>query len=282
MNDSRLTQPATTPPTALSIAGSDSGGGAGIQADLLTFAAFGVFGTTAITAVTAQNTIGVQQVTMLSTEAIRQQIHSVSNDFTVAAVKTGMLGNPDVVDLVQELAATGRFSALVVDPVLVATTGAALFSDDARAAYIRLLPYVDVLTPNLAEAEHLLATEISTIEEMHRAARSLCDLGARTALVKGGHLAGGMATDVFCDGNSSIAIHRERIDTKNVHGTGCTLSAAITAALALGNTTYDAVVLAKQYVSICISGAVDWNLGAGPGPVNHRATRTPPAAKRPR
>ncbi|HVB00765.1 MAG TPA: bifunctional hydroxymethylpyrimidine kinase/phosphomethylpyrimidine kinase [Acidimicrobiales bacterium] len=260
-----------TPPVALTIAGSDSGGGAGIQADLRTFGAFGVFGTSAITAVTAQNTVGVQQVALLDPEIIRSQIISVTSDFDVRCVKTGMLGTAAVVDLIQNLAESHLFAKLVVDPVMVATTGARLISEDARDSYLRLLPFIDLITPNLYETEYLLQTKVMNIQDMQEAARRLCDLGARSALVKGGHREGAYAIDVFYDGTTVKLFQQPKIDTCNVHGTGCTLSAAIAAALALGESTVTAIDLAKRYVSSCIAGAVDWKLGSGSGPVNHLA-----------
>ncbi len=258
-----------TPPVALTIAGSDSGGGAGIQADLRTFAAFGVFGTSAITAVTAQNTVGVQRILLLDPEIVRDQIISVTSDFDVRSVKTGMLGCAAVVNLVRNFAEHHHFPTLVVDPVMVATTGARLLSEDARDAYIHLLPFVDLITPNLYETEFLLQTEVTDVQDMQRAARRLCDLGARSALVKGGHLQGSYATDVFFDGTTLELFQETRIDSHNVHGTGCTLSAAITAALAQGVDTIEAVARAKEYISSCIKGSADWKIGAGAGPVNH-------------
>ncbi|HUY06003.1 MAG TPA: bifunctional hydroxymethylpyrimidine kinase/phosphomethylpyrimidine kinase [Acidimicrobiales bacterium] len=261
-----------TPRVALTIAGSDSGGGAGIQADLRTFSAFGVFGTSAITAITAQNTVGVQHVKMLDLEIIRAQIISVTGDFNVQCVKTGMLGTSAVVDLIRMLANDRLFPLLVVDPVMIATTGAHLLSEDARDSYLRLLPFVDVITPNLFEAEYLLQTEVVNLRDMEDAARQLCDLGARSALVKGGHLDGDFATDVLYDGTSIRHFQQPKIDTRNVHGTGCTLSAAITASLTRGENTGGAVERAKRYVSSCIAGAVEWKLGSGPGPVDHLAS----------
>ncbi len=258
-----------TPTVALTIAGSDSGGGAGSQDDLRTFAAFGVFGTSAITAVTAQNTVGVQRILLLDPEIVRDQIISVTSDFDVRSVKTGMLGSAAVVDLVRNFAEHHHFPTLVVDPVMVATTGARLLSEDARDAYIQLLPFVDLITPNLYETEFLLQTEVTDVQDMQREARRLCDLGARSALVKGGHLQGSYATDVFFDGTTLELFQETRIDSHNVHGTGCTLSAAITAALAQGVDTIEAVARAKEYISSCIKGSADWKIGAGAGPVNH-------------
>lgn len=260
-----------TPPVVLTIAGSDSGGGAGIQADLKTFTAFGVFGTSAITAVTAQNTVGVQQVALLEPEIIRSQIVSVTSDFEVQCVKTGMLGTTAVVELIRVLAESGLFPKLVVDPVMVATTGARLLSEDARDAYLRLLPFIDVITPNLFETEYLLQIKVVNLQDMQEAARRLCGLGARSALVKGGHLEGDDATDVFYDGANLELFQQPKIDTRNVHGTGCTLSAAIAAGLALGESTAAAIGRAKLYVSSCIAEAANWRLGSGSGPVNHLA-----------
>jgi hydroxymethylpyrimidine/phosphomethylpyrimidine kinase len=273
MNDPTTAPDATTPPVALTIAGSDSGGGAGIQADLLTFSAHGVFGTTAITAVTAQNTVGVQEVTVLSRDKVETQIASVTQDFVVAAAKTGMLATAEIIDLVREIAEQGTFPYLVVDPVMIATTGARLLDENARDSYLRLLPFVDIVTPNLPETEYLVGHKVSDVAGMELAARSLYELGAKAVVVKGGHLMGERSIDVFFDGTQVALLDDEMVATQNVHGTGCTLSAAITANLAHGLSILESVARAKSYVTTCLRSAASWKLGGGAGPVNHCARR---------
>lgn len=258
-----------SPAVALSIAGSDSGGGAGIQADLLTFGAHHVFGTTALTAVTAQNTLGVQNVEVLSVGLVAAQIASIRADFEVKAVKTGMLATAEIVNLVHEVMVSSPLPWLVVDPVMVATTGARLLDMDAREAYLRLLPTVDVLTPNLPEAAYLLGRPVTGIAEMEEAARTLHEIGARHVLVKGGHLHGDRSIDVYFDGTEMTHFDAPMVQTKNIHGTGCTLSAAITANLALGYSVKSSIDRSKRYVSDCISASMQWSLGHGNGPVCH-------------
>lgn len=258
-----------TPPVALTIAGSDSGGGAGIQADLLTFSAFRVHGTTVLTAITAQNTVGVQAVEMVDIEMIRRQIDSVTVDFQVRAAKTGMLGTAPVVDLVRTFAESSAFKWLVVDPVMIATSGARLLAEDARDAYLGLLPFTDILTPNIAEAEYLLGSRINDQTEMTDAAKRLAALGARSVLLKGGHLSGETAADIYFDGTDLVIFDRPMLDSRNVHGTGCTLSAAITAGLALGLMPIEAIARAKEFIHLAIANAIEWRLGSGAGPVDH-------------
>ncbi len=258
-----------TPPVALTIAGSDSGGGAGIAADLRTFAAFGVFGTLALTAVTAQDTTGVHAVLALAPALVDAQVDAVLGDFDVRAAKTGMLATLEIVDTIAERARGGGLPPLVVDPVMVSSSGAALLEGDAVAAYLRLLPHALVVTPNLPEAEVLLHHEVASRAAMGDAARALHDLGARYAVVKGGHLGGPDAVDVVFDGEVLVELTAPMVPTANNHGTGCTLSAAIAAALALGHEPLDAIGLAKRYVSAAISAASSWHLGAGRGPLDH-------------
>ncbi len=264
-----------TPPVALSIAGTDSGGGAGLAADLRTFAAHGVFGTCAVTAVTAQDTGKVHGVCAMAPEFVDAQVDAVLGDFTVRAAKTGMLATLAIVERVIARAEQGRLPPLVVDPVMVATSGSALLEGDAPAAYRRLLPYALVVTPNLAEAEVLLGREISTRAQMADAARALRDLGARHALVKGGHLAGDEAVDLLATGDEVVELAGARIETRNVHGTGCTLSAAITARLARGEPPLDAIAGAKRYVTRAIAAAARWELAGGPGPLDHAVETEP-------
>ncbi len=252
---------------ALSIAGSDSGGGAGIQADLLTFAAHGVHGTTAITAITAQNTITVTSWQALEPAMVRAQIEAVTDDMDVAALKTGMLGNRAIIEEVARVIAERALRNLVVDPVMVAKGGARLLDAAAEAAYIEhLFPLAALITPNLPEAAALLGRPISSVTEMKQAALDLRALGARAVLVKGGHLAGD-PVDILCDGTTLHELPAARIDTKNTHGTGCTYSAAITARLALGQDLESAVRGAKAYLTTAIKES--YSPGRGHGPVRH-------------
>jgi hydroxymethylpyrimidine/phosphomethylpyrimidine kinase len=258
-----------TPPVALTIAGSDSGGGAGIQADLKTFAANGVFGTTAVTALTAQNTVGVTGVHVPPWEFVDAQITAVLTDLPVAAVKTGMLATVEMVELVARRAEAGELPLLVVDPVMVASSGDRLLDEEAETAYLeRLFPHALVVTPNLREASLLVGRQLSDVADMAKAAAQLAMTGARYVLVKGGHLAGD-AIDVLFDGDQVHQLSSPRIDTVNVHGTGCTTAAAITAFLARGETVVEAVKAAKLYTRSAIEGAAGWRLGAGHGPVDH-------------
>ncbi|HVC25383.1 MAG TPA: bifunctional hydroxymethylpyrimidine kinase/phosphomethylpyrimidine kinase [Acidimicrobiales bacterium] len=258
-----------TPPVALTIAGTDSGGGAGIAADLRTFAAHGVFGTLAVTAVTAQDTGKVHGILALEPYLVEMQIDAVLGDFPVVAAKTGMLATLAILDALASRAATGRLPPLVVDPVMVASSGAALLEGDAVAAYLRLLPHALVATPNLAEAEALLGHAVRSRRAMEDAARALVGLGVSYAVVKGGHLDGDDATDVVFDGTSITAFTAPMVHTGNVHGTGCTLSAAICAGVALGREPLEAIALAKSYVSAAITSSCSWALGSGHGPLDH-------------
>jgi len=258
-----------TPPVALTIAGSDSGGGAGIQADLKAFAANGVFGTSAITAITAQNTIGVRGVHVPPWEFVDAQISAVLADLPVAAVKTGMLATAEIIELVARRAGAGDLPQLVVDPVMVASSGDRLLAEEAEMAYLKLLfPHALVITPNLREASLLVGRELTTVDDMAEAAAQLGQSGAPYVLVKGGHLAGD-AIDVLFDGDRIQQLAAPRIDTVNVHGTGCTMAAAIAAFLARGETVPDAVRAAKAYTTGAIQGAAAWRLGAGHGPIDH-------------
>jgi hydroxymethylpyrimidine/phosphomethylpyrimidine kinase len=262
-----------TPPVALSIAGSDSGGGAGIQADLRTFAALGVFGTTAITAVTAQNTLEVRAVHSLPPDMVTAQVRAVTDDLHVAAVKTGMLADEKIVIAVAELAEEGRLPNLVVDPVLVASTGAALATAPSVDAYrTRLLPLASVITPNLHEASRLVGQEIATLDEQRSAARELGSLSGAAVVVKGGHAAAGCgadAVDVVWDGSRLYELRQPRVDTINNHGSGCSFSSAIAAGLASGRSTPDAIAAANAYVHRAILGGARWRLGGGHGPLDH-------------
>ncbi|MFB9662145.1 bifunctional hydroxymethylpyrimidine kinase/phosphomethylpyrimidine kinase [Glycomyces mayteni] len=262
------------PPVALTIAGSDSGGGAGIQADLHTFAAHGVHGTSVLTAVTAQNTRGVTAAEAVSEELVRAQLDAVLADFPVAAAKTGMLGGVRLLELVAEYGQDDRLPNLVVDPVMVTTTGDSLYAGDPAAYLGGLGPLSTVLTPNLIEAQLLLGRAIATVEDMREAARALATYGPRAVLVKGGHLErGDAAVDVlWCDGQM-LDLAAPRVATRNDHGTGCTLASAIAARLALGHPLPQAVAGAKVYVTEALKAAADWHLGTGPGPVHHHHGR---------
>jgi len=257
-------------PTALTIAGSDSGGGAGIQADLKTFEARGVFGTSALTAVTAQNTRGVQGVLVLPPDFVALQIRSVLQDIGADAVKTGMLASAPIVAAVADALEAHAVRALVVDPVMVAKGGDALLAPDAREALVgRILPLALVVTPNLHEAGVLVGGEIEDLGGMREAARAIHALGARNVVVKGGHLAGPESVDVLFDGAAFTEHRAARVDTPNTHGTGCTFAAAIAAELAKGATVPAAVAEAKRYLTGAIAAGGRRRVGAGHGPVDH-------------
>ena len=255
-------------PVALTIAGSDSGGGAGIQADLKTFHAFGVFGTSAITAITAQNTLGVDAVHAVPAEIVRAQIAAVAADFRVAAVKTGMLATSTLVDIVAAAIEQEGLANFVLDPVMVASSGDRLLEDDAVGAItVRLLPLSTIVTPNLDEARILTGLPVDDVDGMREAARLLVARGARAALIKGGHLAGAHITDVLLIGSDYETFERKRIQTQSTHGTGCTLSAAIAAGLARGSGLRDAVAAGLDFVQRAIAAAP--GLGRGHGPLSH-------------
>ena len=252
---------------ALTIAGSDSGGGAGIQADLKTFAALGVHGTSAITAITAQNTLGVTEIMELPTALVDAQIEAVMLDIGAAAAKTGMLSSAEIIDVVCAAIVRHSIRNLVVDPVMVAKGGARLLRDDAvDALRRRLLPLAAVVTPNLPEAEVLLGRPIRTLDDRRQAARDIVALGAHAAVVKGGHADEELAIDHYFDGAELIELQSPRIATANTHGSGCAFSAAIAAELAKGRDPLAAVRQAKEF----ITGAIERSLevGRGHGPVN--------------
>ncbi|NUM53693.1 MAG: bifunctional hydroxymethylpyrimidine kinase/phosphomethylpyrimidine kinase [Candidatus Hydrogenedentes bacterium] len=255
-------------PRALTIAGSDSGGGAGIQADLKTFAALRVYGMSAITSVTAQNTVGVDGVHDVPAEFVAKQIDMVAQDIGVDAAKTGMLSNADIIHAVAEAVKRNRIDKLVVDPVMVAKSGHTLLQDAARDALVReMLPIAHVLTPNVPEAEVLTGLRITDTESMQEAARVLHGKGPRYVVVKGGHLAGPEAVDLLFDGDTFQTFSSARFDTKNTHGTGCTFSAAIAGLLAKGFDVVASVEGAKAYLTKAIRHALP--LGAGHGPLMH-------------
>jgi hydroxymethylpyrimidine/phosphomethylpyrimidine kinase len=255
-------------PRALTIAGSDSGGGAGIQADLKTFFALGCHGMSALTALTAQNTVGVSGVHTAPPDFVLAQIDAVATDIGIDAAKTGMLASAEIVAAVADGVKAHRIDPLVVDPVFVSKSHDRLLEDSAvDALKSRLLPLATILTPNLFEAEGLLGwSEISTRAEMADAARALGDLGPRAVLVKGGHLGDERAVDILFDGVANIEIDGVRFESEDTHGTGCTLSAAIAARLAHGDDLVAAVHAGKEFVSGAIERAL--RLGKGYGPVN--------------
>lgn len=255
---------------ALTIAGSDSGGGAGIQADLKTFHRFGVFGTSVITAITAQNTLGVREWMAVPVPLVEQQFESVVSDLRPAAFKSGMLADRGIVAAVARGIRAHGLSAYILDPVMVASSGDSLLDADAVAAIRHeLLPLATLVTPNVPEAAILTGLAIHDVDDMQRAAHALLALGAGAALVKGGHLEGKNATDVLHDGTSIRRYVHERLLTRHTHGTGCTLSAAITAHLALDHALADAVERSLDFVHRAIATAP--GLGQGIGPLNHFA-----------
>ena len=259
-------------PIALTIAGSDPSGGAGIQADLKTFHQFGVYGEAVIATVTVQNTARVEHVESLSPELVIRQIRAVLDDIPPAAAKTGALGSAEIVRAVAELARGFTFS-LVVDPVMISKHGALLIAEDARRAlYDELLPWAALVTPNLHEAAALSGLEVSDVDGMRRAAERIAAAGAKAVLVKGGHLAG-TAVDVLFSGGQWFEFSAERVSTRHTHGTGCAYSAAITAGLALGCPLPEAVRRAKLWITEAIRTAP--GLGAGAGPINHFAAVAP-------
>ena len=257
-----------TLPVALTIAGSDSGGGAGIQADLKTFHAFGVFGTSALTAITVQDTHGVHGVHPVPVDVVRRQIEVVAADLEPAACKTGMLATVDLVETVAGAIRGSRLPHYVLDPVMVATSGDRLLDRDAEGGIMELLvPLAGLVTPNLDEARLLAGRDIETEDDMRAVAELLVERGAGAALVKGGHLEGSEVVDVLVDGDGTRSWRRPKITTRSTHGTGCTLSAAIAAGLAWGRPLRQAVEDALHYASRAIAEAP--GLGGGNGPLNH-------------
>lgn len=254
----------------LTIAGSDSGAGAGLQADLKTFAAHGVFGTSVVTAVTAQNTAEVRGVWNVDPAFVDLQLDTVMSDLPVAAVKTGMLASSATVATVGKWARGGKLPRLVVDPVLVASTGRPLLDEGGVRAYLEhLLPHAVVVTPNVREAALLTGSEVTDLDGMIAAARHLAELGPRVVVVKGGHIGGDTAPDVMVADGDVVVLDETRVDTSNDHGTGCTLSAATAARLACGADPVDAVREAKAFVTGALEGAAAWRLGRGRGPLDH-------------
>lgn len=260
-------------PIALSIAGSDSGGGAGIQADLKTFQAFGVFGTTAITALTAQNTRGVTAVHAIPPDMVREQIRAVVDDLRPAACKTGMLATAELVEVVAAAIAGAALPNYVLDPVMVATTGARLLDPTAESAILeQLLPLCTLVTPNLEEAAVMAGRPVRDAATMREVAQEFVARGAGAALIKGGHLEGDVVIDILYDGYEFRSWRRPKLSTNHTHGTGCTLAAAITAGLAHGRALPAAIEAGLDYVHRAILEAP--GLGSGHGPLNHFVAAT--------
>ena len=266
-----------TPLRVLTIAGSDSGGGAGIQADLKTIAALGGFGMSVITALTAQNTLGVQDIYDVPPEFVAKQFDAVAADIGIDAAKTGMLGSVEILKVVAGKIRQYGIEQLVVDPVFKSTDGVSLIgngvADAVKALIAELLPLALVVTPNIPEAELLSGIHIASVRDMEIAAAIIGGLGAKNVVVKGGHFAGdaAQAVDVLYDGKKFARFSAERIATRDTHGTGCTFSAAVAASLAAGKTVYEAVDAAKKHITAAIRGA--WRIGGGQGPVNHMPQR---------
>ncbi|MFT5871882.1 MAG: hydroxymethylpyrimidine/phosphomethylpyrimidine kinase [Clostridium sp.] len=257
----------------LTIAGSDSSGGAGIQADLKSFSANGVYGMSVITAITAQNTMGVFAVQDLDVEIIKAQIDAIFTDIDVDAVKIGMVSKISTIDAISEKLELYKPKNIVLDPVMISKSGYSLLKPESKAALIKkLIPLASLITPNVPEAEEILEEvnsdikHIETIEDMESAVKELYRLGCKNILLKGGHMHGD-AVDVFYDGSEIIHFTSNRINTKNTHGTGCTLSSAIAANLALGLNMKEAIKNSKQYITIAIKHSLD--IGHGVGPTNH-------------
>lgn len=263
--------PENNVPIALTIAGSDSSGGAGIQADLKTFAALGVYGCSVLTALTAQNTSGVQGVHTVPPAFIAAQFDAVMADLAVGAIKTGMLATRETVEIVARSLAAHAHLPIVVDPVMVATSGDVLLAPEAiDAVRQRLIPLAEIITPNLPEAARLLDARIATDEaEMAEQGRALLQLGAKAVLIKGGHAEGGAAVDLLLSADGLHRLALPRIATANTHGTGCTLAAAIAAFLAAGLPQTEAVQRAKSFVWLALRAGKDMGIGKGHGPLDH-------------
>ncbi|PLS18000.1 bifunctional hydroxymethylpyrimidine kinase/phosphomethylpyrimidine kinase [Bacillus sp. M6-12] len=264
---------------ALTIAGSDSGGGAGIQADIKTFQELGVFGMSAITAVTAQNTLGVQAVYPMTAEAVARQIDSIGEDIGADAVKTGMLFNAEIIEAVSVKIRQYQWKNVVVDPVMIAKGGASLLQNEAVYSLKKyLLPLIMIITPNIPEAEVLTEMHIHSDRDKREAAKKLYDLGARNIVIKGGHDDDpNESVDLLYDGSDFFTFRSKRINTKNTHGTGCTFSAAVTAELAKGSNVHESITIAKDFIQAAIEDQL--SIGQGHGPTNHGALRRKAALK---
>lgn len=255
---------------ALTIAGSDSGGCAGIQADIKTMSALGVFGMSVITAVTSQNTLGVTYIEELSKKSVISQIEAVYDDLEPDALKSGMLFSKDIIEAVSDTLKSRNKSPYVLDPVMVATSGAKLLQDDAISYMVdKLFPLAFVVTPNIPEAELLSGIKIESQEHVDKACKIIKDMGVKNVIIKGGHFTGDESVDTLYDGENHYEIAAMRIETKNTHGTGCTYSSAICSYLALGFDLLTATKYAKQYITSAIIYGAEMNIGSGSGPVNH-------------
>ncbi|MBU4001716.1 MAG: bifunctional hydroxymethylpyrimidine kinase/phosphomethylpyrimidine kinase [Proteobacteria bacterium] len=258
----------TTLKIAITIAGSDSSGGAGIQADIKTFQAHGVYAASAITAVTVQNTQKVYDIQEIRPNIVAGQIQCLFDDMDIHAVKIGMVSSIVLIETIADTLSANSLPPVVLDPVMISKSGYALLKEDARKALIQsLFPLADVVTPNLFEAKVLVQRDIQTLEDMKDAAKIIRDLGAKKVVVKGGHLAGEKAVDILYDGVTFQELSSERFHTPHTHGTGCTFSSAIAANLALGKSFFEAVTLAKTYITGAIQHGL--NLGQGHGPTHH-------------
>lgn len=253
---------------ALTIAGSDSSGGAGIQADLKTFQAHGVFGMSAVTAVTVQNTQKVYAIQEMRPEIVHDQIVCLFDDTPIHAVKIGMVANAELIEAIAQALKKVNPPPIVLDPVMISKSGFALLQEEAAQALVEMLfPLAEVVTPNIHEAQKLVGHTIGNLEEMRKAAKAIAEIGAANVVVKGGHLGDAHATDILYDGREFKQIQSIRIDTQNTHGTGCTFSSAIAANLALGKPFFEAVSQAKTYITGAIEHAL--NIGQGHGPTHH-------------
>jgi len=253
---------------ALTIAGSDSSGGAGIQADLKTFQAHGVFGMSAVTAVTVQNTQKVYAIQEMEPGIVHDQITCLFDDVEIHAVKIGMVSSIELIQAIAKALKAVKLPSVILDPVMISKSGYRLLNQDAQDALVhQLFPLSDIITPNIYEAEVLINNKISTVDEMKFAAQEILKLGAKNVVVKGGHLGEDRATDILYDGQEFKDLESQRIETKNTHGTGCTFSSAIAANIALGKGFFEAVTLAKAYITGAIEHAL--SIGQGHGPTNH-------------
>lgn len=276
-----MTQRKMDIPAAMTIAGSDSGGGAGIQADLKTFEALGVFGTSVITALTAQNTQQVRSIHLTPSNMIEDQFYTVWDDIEIHAIKIGMLGTPGIVRTVGKMLRHKQAKPVILDPVMIAKGGSTLLSDDAIQTLIEeLLPFVDMITPNIPEAEILVGYSIRSRTDMEKAARELLKLTSRV-LLKGGHLqSGDLVSDLLVTRDNIEAwFNQPRIASVNTHGTGCTYAAAVTAYIALGLSWLEAVERARAYIQGAITSSAGWSVGKGHGPVDHHWQHRNPSLK---
>lgn len=269
-------------PVALTIAGSDSGGGAGIQADIKTFSSLGIYGASILTAVTAQNTQGVRGIQAVSPEIIRGQLEAIFEDLPVDAIKVGMLHTIEAVRSVSEILSTHSCSPIILDPVMISTSGSRLLREDAVKCVIHdLFPLTTLLTPNIQEAEYLSGIPIHGENEIKKAADRLLSLGCESVLIKGGHIPGETMTDwLFTGKQEPICLVSPTVETRNTHGTGCTLSSAIAAYMALGLPLTEAVRSAKEYITQALTHGADIQVGKGHGPMNHFFSPVPLRKKR--